>query len=65
MESHVNVVKSLSNIKTPEGRGRAWIRMALNEKILGTALHALLPFAKYDTLGRVFLKLHYHSNGQM
>ncbi|KAL6064511.1 hypothetical protein QOT17_010909 [Balamuthia mandrillaris] len=40
--SHIDVVDNLSNIKTREGKARAWFRLALNEKILADALQALI-----------------------
>lgn len=36
------MIKRLSAIKTEEGRGRAWIRLALNEKILGETFERLI-----------------------
>eukprot|EP00117_Sycon_ciliatum_P030731 scpid49497/ scgid24169/ Sorting nexin-29 len=48
-KDEVDAILQLKNVATDAGRGRAWLRVALNERTLETKLHQLL--ADYKQLG--------------
>lgn len=41
-QAHVAVIRSLTCVNTERGKGRAWLRLALNEKSLSDCLQALI-----------------------